>query len=128
MSPRPPREGFFAYERRGGKLLDRRSFVFRMARHGGLAFAMILVSLLVGAAGYRWSEGMSWLDAFLNASMILAGMGPVAELQTSAGKLFATVYALFSGVVFLVAVGVLLAPALHRVLHYFHLDEEEPGS
>ena len=122
------RGGLFQYERRGRPLIGFRSFLVRLAHHGGLAIALIAASLLLGAAGYRWTEGMGWTDAFLNAAMILAGMGPVDRLATEGGKLFATFYALFSGVVFLVAVGVLLAPALHRVLHRFHLDEGDPDS
>ena len=120
--------GLFEYERRGRPLIGYRSFLVRLARHGGLAAALITVSLLLGAVGYRWTEGMDWIDAFLNAAMILAGMGPVDQLRTDGGKLFATAYALFSGVVFLVAVGLLLAPALHRVLHRFHLDERGPDT
>jgi hypothetical protein len=75
-------------------------------------------------AGYHWLEGLSWLDAYLNAAMILGGMGPVAELHTASGKVFAGAYALFSGVVFLVGMGLLLAPVVHRALHRFHLDGE----
>ena len=73
--------------------------------------------------GYHLLEGLSWLDAFLNAAMILGGMGPVSELKTSGGKLFAGCYALYSGIVFLLSVGVVLVPLLHRFLHHFHLEE-----
>ena len=111
------------YDRHHEPLLGTREFLVRLLRHGGLAAAVLALSLYGGALGYRLTEGMSWLDAFLNAAMILAGMGPVTELATAGGKLFATFYALFSGVVFLVAVGLLLAPALHRILHRFHLEE-----
>lgn len=121
--PKRPRSAW-SYERRHEPLLGTREFLLRMARHGGLTVAVLALSLGGGALGYRWTEGMSWLDAFLNAAMILTGMGPVAELATDAGKLFATGYAIFSGVVFLAAVGLLLAPLLHRVLHRFHLDED----
>ena len=113
------------YERRREPLLGRREFLLRLLRHGGLAIAVLALSLAGGAAGYRYTEGMPWLDAFLNAAMILSGMGPVSPLATGAGKLFATLYSIFSGVVFLVAVGLLLAPVLHRVLHRFHLDEAD---
>jgi hypothetical protein len=75
--------------------------------------------------GYRLLEGFSWIDSTLNAAMILGGMGPVNELHTTAGKIFASCYALFSGIVFLVSVGVLLAPVIHRLLHQFHLQSGE---
>lgn len=86
--------------------------------------ALVLVSWLVGTTGYRVFEGMSWIDAILNAAMILGGMGPVTPLQTTAGKLFASFYALFAGIVFLVSVAILLAPHLHRLLHRLHLETE----
>jgi hypothetical protein len=79
-------------------------------------------SLALGMVGYRLFEGMSWLDAYLNAAMLLGGMGPVGELHHPAGKIFAGLYAMFSGLVLLVSVGVLLAPLFHRFLHRFHLD------
>jgi hypothetical protein len=100
-------------------------FLKRMARFAALATGIILFSLGIGILGYHYLEGLSWLDSLLNASMILGGMGPVAPLQTTAGKLFASFYALFSGMVFLVAVGVLIAPIFHRFLHHFHLEVEE---
>lgn len=118
----------FDYEGREEPLLTRRAFVVRLLRHLGLAAGIIAAALGLGAAGYRATEGMPWLDAVLNAAMILAGMGPVDVLHTTAGKLFASAYALFSGVVFLAVAGVLVAPVAHRVLHRFHLDENEGGS
>ncbi len=110
------------FERRTDPLLPRSKFVRRVARHGFLAFALISVSLAVGIAGYHFLEGLGWIDSTVNAAMILGGMGPVNELHTVAGKLFASAYALFSGIVFLAAVGVLFAPVFHRFLHKFHLD------
>jgi hypothetical protein len=83
------------------------------------------LALYIGAFGYHKTENMPWLDAFLNASMILSGMGPVDQLHTKAGKIFATCYAIFSGVAFLSIVALFLAPALHRFLHRFHLDVHE---
>jgi hypothetical protein len=80
-------------------------------------------SLTMGMCGYHFYERLSWLDALLNASMILSGMGPVNDMQTNAGKLFASFYALFSGVVFITSLAVLIAPILHRFLHKFHLEE-----
>lgn len=102
-----------------------REFVRRFLRHAGLASAVILGSLLIGVGGYVWFEGLSWVDGFLNAAMILGGMGPVATIQTTGGKIFAGLYALYSGLVFLVAAGILLAPLFHRVVHHFHLREQE---
>jgi hypothetical protein len=100
-----------------------------MARSLVLAFAMVLVSLGIGMAGYHGFEGLPWLDAFLNAAMILSGMGPVAPLQTHGGKLFAGCYALFSGLALISVVAVIFAPLFHRFLHKFHLeaDSREKG-
>ena len=109
------------YEHRGEALLPRRLFLLRLARSALLSVGFIVGSLGLGMLGYRLTERLSWLDAFLNASMILTGMGPVNEMHTAAGKVFAGCYALFSGVAFLTAVAVLFAPVLHRVLHRFHL-------
>lgn len=108
------------YESRNHPLLSRRHFALRMARHGALAFALLALSLLGGMAGYSGFEHLGWTDAFLNASMILGGMGPVDMPRTEAGKLFAGSYALYSGLVFLVAAGLVIAPVAHRLLHRFH--------
>ena len=90
-----------------------------------LAAGVILVTaLLIGTLGYHHIAGLSWMDALLNASMILTGMGPVDELHTTYAKLFASAYALFSGLVFLTIMGVVLAPLAHRLLHQFHIDDE----
>ena len=89
---------------------------------------MVGTAWLIGILGYRILEGMSWIDAILNSAMILGGMGPVDPLHTNAGKLFASFYALFSGVIFLVSVGVLIAPMFHRLLHTFHLAPPKEGS
>jgi hypothetical protein len=110
------------YEHRSQSLLPRRLFVRRVARHILLALVVILGSLLIGIAGYHFTEGLSWLDSLLNASMILCGMGPVNELYTSGGKVFASFYSLFSGVVFLVTAAILVAPVAHRFLHRLHLE------
>jgi hypothetical protein len=112
------------YERRHEPLISTSAFLFRLLLHASAALGVILGSLLIGILGYRTFEGLSWVDALLNASMILGGMGPVTELHTTAGKLFASFYALYSGVVFLVIAGILLAPVFHRVLHHFHLEDE----
>jgi len=115
------------YERRHERLVPRGVFYRRIARQGGIAFAVILAALCVGVSGYHFIENIPWVDAMLNASMILGGMGPVAELKTTAGKLFASFYALFSGLVFITVAGILFAPVIHRFLHKFHLDSESGG-
>jgi hypothetical protein len=111
-------------EHRQQPLLSNTDFVWRVFRHVAMAAGVVLLSLAIGMVGYRELEGMSWIDAFLNASMILGGMGPVAALQTDAGKLFAGAYALFSGIIFLVGVGLIFAPLVHRMLHHFHLEDD----
>jgi hypothetical protein len=113
------------YERHKQPLLSSGKFALRLLRHTLVAFALLGVSLGIGILGYRGTEHMSWLDALLNASMILGGMGPVNALTTRAGKLFASFYALFSGIVFLVIAGILIAPVAHRILHRFHLLNEK---
>ncbi|HVU10017.1 MAG TPA: hypothetical protein VHD90_02015 [Phototrophicaceae bacterium] len=109
-------------------LLPRRQFLRRMGRYALAAGLLVAVAWAIGILGYRITEGMGWTDAILNSAMILGGMGPVNPLKTVAGKLFASVYALFSGIVFLVAVGVLVAPLLHRALHQFHLAPPKDDS
>src|SRR5206468_9181257 len=104
------------YERRGDPIASRARFTARMARHVAAALAFAGVSLFIGMAGYVYFEQLSWLDAFVDASMLLGGMGPVHTPETPAGKLFAGLYALYSGLVFLVTAGVVLAPVLHRAL------------
>ncbi len=116
------------YEHRNQPLLPRKQFIRRYLVHVGLAAAVVGGSLLVGIIGYHILEGFSWIDSILNASMILGGMGPVNPLQTNAGKLFASAYALFSGMLFLVITGLLFAPLFHRFLHHFHLEAEQETS
>ena len=112
------------YEHHKGQLLPRKAFLLRVAKHAGLALAVIVGSLVGGMAGYVYFEGLSWLDAFLNAAMLLGGMGPVESPQTSGGKLFAGLYALYAGMVFLVIAGIVFAPVVHRALHRFHLESK----
>lgn len=88
---------------------------------------LVAFALLLGTSGYHFIEGFSWLDSVLNASMLLGGMGPVNELHTSAGKVFASFYALFSGLVFVTMAGIIGAPILHRLLHRFHMEEDRDG-
>ena len=118
----------FRYEHRSQPLLPRRHYLQRLVWHGLLGLALILASLAIGILGYHALEGFFWLDALLNASMILGGMGPVNELHTSAGKLFASFYSLFAGIVFLVIAGILIAPVVHRFLHRLHLEAGEESS
>jgi len=115
------------YERHDEPLISREVYVHRIARSGGVAFAVILAALFLGVSGYHWIEGLPWVDSILNAAMILGGMGPVAELRTTAGKLFAAAYALFSGLMFIVVAGLLFAPVIHRFLHKFHLEGDLKG-
>jgi hypothetical protein len=110
------------FEHRRQPLLPRRIFYGRLAQSAGIGFLIVLVSLAIGMAGYHSFEKMPWLDAFLNAAMILSGMGPVGSLQTSAGKFFAGCYALYSGLALITTIGVVFAPVFHRFLHKFHLE------
>jgi len=115
----------FSLEHRRQRLLPRAAFLRRVGLYVGSAATLVAASLGVGMAGYHALEGLPWVDAFLNASMILGGMGPVAELRTTAGKLFAGCYALYAGLIFIVTAGMLCAPLVHRLLHRFHMDEAE---
>ncbi|PKN84631.1 MAG: hypothetical protein CVU46_13570 [Chloroflexi bacterium HGW-Chloroflexi-8] len=112
------------YEHRSEPLLPRKLFYFRLLKHTAWALLIIIGSLGIGVIGYHVIEKMSWVDAIMNASMILGGMGPVNELHTTTGKLFASFYALFSGIAFLVITGTIVAPIAHRFLHHLHIDEE----
>lgn len=116
------------FEHHAQPLLPRAEFLRRLARHGGIAALLLVGSLALGVLGYHALGGLGWVDALLDAAMILGGMGPVHELDTVAAKLFASVYALFSGVVFLTTLAVVFAPVLHRALHRFHLDEDDEGA
>ena|SRR5437762_189780 len=115
------------YERRHERLLPFGAFLWRMTGHVAVAIAVVAVSLLAGVLGYVHFEHLSWLDGFLNAAMLLGGMGPVESPQTRGGKLFAGLYALYAGMVFLVVVGLGLAPIVHRIFHRFHLEDRAPA-
>jgi hypothetical protein len=108
------------FEHRHQPLITNAAYVKRQIKHGLIALVIILGSLAAGMTGYHIFEKLSWIDSLLNASMILGGMGPVNAIGTNAGKIFASFYALYSGIVFLVVAGVLFAPAFHRLMHHFH--------
>ncbi len=109
-------------EDRQDQLLPRPLYYQRLARSLLSGLGLIAFSLLVGMLGYHYLENLSWLDAYLNAAMILAGMGPVAPVTTTAGKLFAGTYAIYCGIALLTTAGLILTPVVHRSLHKFHLE------
>lgn len=113
------------FEHRKEPLLSKPEYYRRVIRSFCIGGGIIAGSLFLGILGYHYLEGFGWLDSLLNASMILGGMGPVGEMHTRAGKLFASFYALFSGVIFISAVGVMFAPVYHRFIHKFHLELED---
>ena len=112
------------YEHKKQPLASRATFFKRIAWNVMLASGILAICLAIGVAGYHYIAGASWLDAFHNASMILSGMGPVIEITNDAGKWFSSFYALFSGVVFITNIGLLLAPAVHRLLHSLHVEQK----
>ena len=113
------------YEHRNEPLLPRRAFISRQIKSAGVGFFLIVISLLTGMMGYHTFEGLAWDDAFVNAAMILSGMGPLATLHTTTSKIFAGCYALYSGLAILLIAGIVFAPAVHRILHHFHLEAEK---
>lgn len=113
------------YEHRSQPVLQRSLFLRRILNHVLLAVSVVSVSLAMGVLGYRFVAGLSWIDALMNAAMILSGMGPVNELSSVSGKLFASFYALFAGVAFLAIAAVLIAPFAHRLLHRLHLEDAD---
>ena len=112
------------FEHHKQPLATQAEFARRVLRYSLITAGIILFSLGLGILGYHYFESLSWIDSLLNASMILGGMGPVNTLQTNAGKIFASFYALYSGIILLASVGILATPILHRFLHYFHLELE----
>lgn len=113
-----------AFEHHKKPLLPKKDFLRRQIRYTGFSLIILAVSLGLGTSGYHVFGDLTWTDAFLNASMILTGMGPVDRMESNAGKLFASFYALYSGIAFLTLAGVLFAPIYHRFLHKLHLDME----
>lgn len=113
------------FEHRGQAVASRRKFAARMFLAIGLWAFLTTAGLAIGIAGYAGFEGMSFVDAFVNAAMILSGMGPIGELKTTAGKVFAGSYAILSGLIIVIATGFILAPIFHRILHHFHVESTE---
>lgn len=113
------------YESRSEPLLSRGAFARRLAMSFGAAAVLISISLFSGMCGYKYLENMTWVDAFVNAAMILSGMGPVEILHTNAGKIFAGCYALYSGLALILATGLIIAPVVHRLMHRFHIEAED---
>jgi len=110
------------YEARHQPPLHRKKFLRRMLLHGAIVIGLIVASIALGMLGYRHFEGLSWIDAFLNTSMLLGGMGPIHFPKTEGGKLFAGFFALYAGLVFIAIAALLLAPVVHRLLHHFHWE------
>ena len=117
--------GLAMFEHKRRPVVSREEYLRRQARHLLLAGGVVGVALAIGAIGYHMIEGLRWIDSIYMASNILTGMGPTADMRTDAGKLFGSGYAMFAGVVFLTAASVLLAPAVHRMLHRLHIESEE---
>ena len=115
----------FGFEHRHHALLPWPAFRRRLAVNVTIGLVITFGSLVVGMAGYSWFEGFGFVQSFLNASMILSGMGPVDRLATVGGKLFAGFYALYSGLAVLAVAGLVLAPLIHRLLHHFHAADDE---
>ena len=111
------------FEPRHSRLLDRAGFLRRQLRFAGISAFLVATALSIGTVGYHVFGALPWVDALLNAAMILTGMGPVDRMQTTAAKLFAAAYALFGGLAFITIVAVLFAPIMHRFLHALHLEE-----
>jgi len=117
------RNGISSFERRGEPLASRGLFVGRLVRAAWIWVLLTFGGLAIGMIGYAATEGMSFIDSFVNAAMILSGMGPLSNLKNDVGKVFAGFYALFSGLLIVIASGIVLAPIIHRVLHAFHVEE-----
>ena len=113
------------YERRHDQLAPRSVFVKRIVASLAVALAMIVIALLIGIAGYHYLAGFNLIDSLLEASMILGGMGPIKELPNDSAKIFASIYALFSGLLLIAMMGIILSPVIHRVMHKFHVDEKD---
>lgn len=113
------------FEQKHQNVIPRRQFVIRLLKSLGVAVGVVVLALSLGIAGYHWIVGLSWIDALLNASMILTGMGSVNVMTTNGDKLFASAYALFSGVVFVTVTALILTPIAHRIIHLFHYRKDQ---
>lgn len=113
------------FEKRHHELAPRSTFLARLFKSFLIAIGFLTFSLFIGIMGYHFWGGLSWIDSLHNASMILGGMGPVDPIKTNSGKIFASIYAIYSGVSFLTAFSILIAPALHRLMHTFHLSNSK---
>lgn len=111
------------FEKHNEPLASLRKFIFRLLSSVAFALLVIAIALFIGMLGYHYFEKMNWVDSFANAAMILSGMGPFGPLATNGGKIFAGFYALFSGLMFILLMGILLSPIIHRFFHKFHLDK-----
>ena len=125
MAKRTRKTGWLSYERRHDQLAPRSVFIKRLIAALVVAVGLILLALMIGIAGYHFIAGFNWIDSLLEASMILGGMGPIKELPTDVAKVFASIYALFSGIVFIGVMGIVLSPVVHRIMHKFHVDEKD---
>lgn len=112
------------YEHYRQPLLSPREFLVRMLQHGGWALLLLGISMTVGVLGFHFFSNQLWIDALLNSAMLLGGMGPIGDMGPTAGKLFATFFAIYSGLVFIAASGILFTPVFHRVIHKFHLAQK----
>jgi hypothetical protein len=113
------------FERRNEKLAPRSVFIKRLLVAELFALGLIAIALMIGITGYHFIAGFDWIDSLLEASMILGGMGPIKELPNDTAKVFASIYALFSGLVFIGLMGIVLGPVVHRIMHKFHVDEKD---
>src|SRR5438093_1389240 len=121
----PRRASFKRFESKRERLAPLQVFVKRVLVSLAIAFCLIAGALLIGLAGYHFIAGFGWVDSLLEASMILGGMGPIKELPRDAAKIFASLYALFSGLIFIGVMGLVLSPVVHRIMHKFHVDEKD---
>jgi hypothetical protein len=119
------RKSWRNFERRTDQLAPMSIYIQRLIGSLAIALCLIVVALSIGISGYHYLAGFKWIDSLLEASMILGGMGPVKELSNDTAKIFASVYALFSGLVLIAVMGIILAPVVHRIMHKFHVDEED---
>jgi hypothetical protein len=125
MMAKSKKQSWQSFERRNDKLAPISIYVQRIIGSLLIALGLMLIALMVGIIGYHLLAGFNLVDSLLEASMILGGMGPVRELPNDASKVFASIYALFSGVIFIALMGIILSPVVHRVMHKFHIDEKD---